>query len=381
MRFIYILITVLLIAQGLWAVTLYGLYWWLRPVVAELIRLRVWLAAGMVVANLAMFVPHYLTPARQWHWLTSVLLFAFYGCLLTIGLAALQAIVSQWFPLDRIHRVLRLSVPVIFVVLVGWGMVGAYLPQAVHYQVPINKRLTKPVRIALVSDTHFGHVIGHWHIRRLAKLVEREQPDVILLAGDIMDDWPDVFVKQDMASSLQTVRAPLGQYAVLGNHDNYRHVQSAIVEATEQGGFTVLRDEVRTIDDRFVLVGRRDKEEPRHLPSELVPDSALPVIVLDHQAADIDAVARTGADLLLVGHTHAGQIFPGTWLIRLFQQYTHGYYHHGKLQLIVTSGFGLWGVPLRIGTRAEVAIIDLQPLETVDGVDADPGLQSAAPEK
>lgn len=361
MRFVYLLITVLLVAQGLWGVTLYGLYWWLRPLVAELVRLRVWLAVGMVLANLSMVAPHFVAPARQWHWLTSLLLFAFYGFVLTLVLAALQAVVIKWLPGARLHRLMRMGIPVVAVVLLGWGMVGAYLPRAVHYELKLDKPLKQPVRIALFSDTHFGHVIGHWHIRRLAEIVEREQPDILLLAGDIMDDLPNVYQERNMAAALRKIQAPLGQYAVLGNHDNYRFVQSLIVEETEKGGFTVLRDEVRNIADTFILVGRRDKEEPRQTPQELIADSDLPIVVLDHQPADMDAITQTDADLMLVGHTHAGQIFPGTLLVKLFQTYTHGHYHHNGVQLIVTSGFGLWGVPLRIGTRAEVAIIDLVP--------------------
>ncbi|HLR12463.1 MAG TPA: metallophosphoesterase [Burkholderiaceae bacterium] len=361
MRFIYILIMVLLVAQGLWGITLYGLHWWLRPVLTELVRLRIWMVAGLVLANLSMLAPHYLVPARQWHWLIGLLLFAFYGFVLTLVLAALQAILIRWFPVVRVHSLVRMAVPVLVLVLLVWGWAGAYLPQVVRYQVSVDKPLAQPLRIALISDTHFGHVIGKQHIRRLADIVNKEQPDIILLAGDIMDDLPDAFIQKDMASALRKVKAPLGQYAVLGNHDNYRHVQSAIVEATEAGGFTVLRDETRIIDNRFVLVGRRDKEEQRQTPEEIITDSDMPIIVLDHQPADVDLVAQTDADIMMVGHTHAGQVFPGTLLVGLFQRYTHGHYRQGKLQLFVTSGFGLWGVPLRIGTRAEVAIIDLLP--------------------
>src|SRR5699024_7079783 len=148
---------------------------------------------------------------------------------------------------------------------------------------------------------------------------------------------------------------------------------------TEAGGFTVLRDETRIIDNRFVLVGRRDKEEQRQTPEEIITDSDMPIIVLDHQPADVDLVAQTDADIMMVGHTHAGQVFPGTLLVGLFQRYTHGHYRQGKLQLFVTSGFGLWGVPLRIGTRAEVAIIDLLPFRDIDHAGADLGWQSAAP--
>src|SRR5699024_8623137 len=108
MRFIYILIMVLLVAQGLWGITLYVLHWWLRPVLTELVRLRIWMVAGLVLANLSMLAPHYLVPARQWHWLIGLLLFAFYGFVLTLVLAALQAILIRWFPVVRVHSLVRM---------------------------------------------------------------------------------------------------------------------------------------------------------------------------------------------------------------------------------------------------------------------------------
>ena len=130
-------------------------------------------------------------------------------------------------------------------------------------------------------------------------------------------------------------------------------------EDLQAAGFTTLRDEHTTVNQKFVLVGRRDKVENRASAAQVIPKSDLPVIVMDHQPADMDAIANTRADLVVSGHTHRGQVFPATLLIKYFQTYPYGHYRIDDSQLVVTSGYGLWGLPFRLGARSEVAIIEL----------------------
>ncbi len=366
MTFWWLLLAVLLIAQVLWAVTSFGLYWWMRPILPGRITARKWIIGAVLVADVCMAVPHLLGLFSQWRWLAALLLVAFYGCLATIGISMLQGVLRRRLSVSRLHRTIRWSLPLLIVSFVAWGVFSAYVPHVVRYQVQLDKPLDKPVRIALISDTHFGSLIGHRHIGLLKEIVDHEKPDMLMLAGDIVDDLPDVFQQKNMARHLRQIRTPLGQYAVLGNHDNYYGLQTTIVDDMESSGFTVLRDDVVTIDDRFVLVGRRDREEVRDTPAELIPSSDLPVIVLDHQPADMGKVAQTDADLMLVGHTHNGQVFPGTVFVKLFQKYTHGHYRVNGTQLVVTSGYGLWGIPFRMGTRSEVAMIDITGREQQD---------------
>src|SRR5699024_10585307 len=192
-------------------------------------------------------------------------------------------------------RGLRYSVPVALAVLLGVGWYNAYMPHTVHYQVTLDKPLAHPLRVALISDTHFGTLVGHAHIQRLRNILAATEPDLLLLAGDIMDDLPQEYERQAMADQLQAIQLPLGKYAVLGNHDNYRHVQTEIVHHIEQGGFQVLRDERVLIDERLWLVGRRDKEEGRFPAAELMPDSDLPIVLLDHQPLGVAEIATSGA--------------------------------------------------------------------------------------
>ena len=185
---------------------------------------------------------------------------------------------------------------------------------------------------------------------------------MIVIAGDVMDDLPDVYRAENMGAALARIRAPLGVYATLGNHDNYQAVQREIVADLNAAGMSTLRDEAKLIGGRFWLIGRRDDTEGDRLPlrqliTAEMEDSGLPLLVIDHQPTQADANLRTAADIQLSGHTHNGQLWPGTWLVGLFQQYNYGHYILNGRHLIVSSGYGLWGVPLRIGTRAEAVMV------------------------
>jgi len=359
MPFVWIVTAVLGVSQLLWGVAAWGLHWWLKPILPAQIRVVWWILLVVLAADGLLYWAYKATTPMHWRWIITYLLIAFYGLLFTLFGGLIYRVAGYWINPDLVARGLRVSMPIALALLLGLGWYNAYVPHTVYYPITLDKPLARPLRIALISDTHFGALVGHHHIRHLTNILETVQPDMLLLAGDIMDDLPQEYERQGMADSLQQIRLPLGQYAVLGNHDNYRHVQSDIVNHIEQGGFQVLRDERVLIDHRVWLVGRRDKEEPRLPAADLVPESTLPIILLDHQPEGMTEMATSGADLILSGHTHGGQVFPGTTLVRLFQRYIHGHYILDQAHLIVTTGLGLWGVPLRLGTRSEVVIIEL----------------------
>lgn len=345
--------------QFMWLSIGLGAHWWLKPLLPA--QATAWLVAllCLLLGDGLLLAFNWLIPNLRWHGTTALLLFAVYAFMLTIACAAIQLLLRQVFDLGVLNHWMRLSVPLAWLAIIGAGLYCAYTPTVVRYEVHIDKPLAKPLNIALVTDTHLGRYIGAHHLRALQRIITEEHADVLLLSGDIMDDVPDVYRKKHMASLLKTIKTPLGQYAVLGNHDNYRGVQTEIVQDLQDAGFTVLRDEHLTVNQQFVLVGRRDKVEQRLGAKQVVPTSALPVLVMDHQPEDFGALANTDADLVLSGHTHKGQVFPATLLIRYFQQFSYGQYQLKQSHLVVSSGLGLWGVPFRLGTQSEVVMIKL----------------------
>jgi len=228
------------------------------------------------------------------------------------------------------------------------------------------------VRVALLSDLHVGS--PHWGLSRLHELVTRtnaEKPDLILLAGDylINNIWFGEHVEADpIATELGQLRAPLGVFAVLGNHDWWNNGPK-VRAAFEAHGLTVLDDEVRRLHYRgksFCLLGVRDETERlRSAQQEL--DLALPgmpLLVLVHEP-DLFPALDERATLTLAGHTHGGQVdLPvlGRRIVpsRFGSRYAAGHIVEGGRHLFVTTGVGTSIVPVRFGVPPEIALLTLR---------------------
>jgi predicted MPP superfamily phosphohydrolase len=183
-----------------------------------------------------------------------------------------------------------------------------------------------------------------------------------------------------MMAELRRLKAPLGVYACPGNHDvdriSFRERGGAppldrIQDFLKNAGIILLQDEVQIVDGRFYLAGRRDARpiggnQGRKSAAELSAglDKSLPLIFLDHQPVDFLREEEAGADLILSGHTHKGQFFPGNiataYIFKKAGGVHYGHWRGTSSQAVVSSGAGVWGIPFRIATNSEVVIIDLK---------------------
>lgn len=245
-----------------------------------------------------------------------------------------------------------------------YGTYNAYSPVVRSYTIEIPKQANhrSSLRIAMASDMHFGNLSGLSHLRRLVKEIKKINADIILFPGDIIDDDPQTFMQKKMGDVMKELSAPLGVYGVLGNHEYYGGAIPEFVKEMERVGVTILQDSMIEVDKSFYLVGRKDKtdrkREPLHeLISKIDPD--LPIIMMDHQPAEVKQAEQHGVDLLLSGHTHRGQMAPNHLITRKIFEVDWGYLQKNQLHAIVSSGFGFWGPPLRIGSRSEIVKIDL----------------------
>ncbi|MDR2844558.1 MAG: metallophosphoesterase [Puniceicoccales bacterium] len=213
------------------------------------------------------------------------------------------------------------------------------------------------VRIAIASDIHLGTLNGKKRLAENVAQINAIGADLILLPGDIVDRSLRPLIEQDMAAELSRLRAPLGVYAVLGNHEVFAESQ-ACADYLERCGIRVLRDEAVLVGGDFYLVGRKDRRErPARKSLEEVMrgvDRSKPVLLMDHQPVALAEGAAQGVDLQLSGHTHNGQVWPMNWIVYFLYEVAHGHGRHGAMQIYVTSGLGLWGFPARIGSVSEV---------------------------
>lgn len=253
--------------------------------------------------------------------------------------------------------------------IVGYGAWNARNPRVNHYNIIIPKQAgsLKQLHVVMASDIHLGTIIHNDSLVRLVKMANRLHPDIVLFAGDVFDEDVDAVNKQEMMDTLQQLKTKYGSYAILGNHEYIGGNAAKAIDYLNAAGVKVLKDQTQEIGDSFYLVGRDDrsgsqfKGTQRNDLKTLLEgiNRSLPIIVLDHQPSNLAEPVQQGADLQLSGHTHAGQLFPiGLITSRIFED-DWGYLRKGNFQLIVSSGFGTWGPPIRLGNTPEIVDITL----------------------
>lgn len=246
--------------------------------------------------------------------------------------------------------------------ITGYAVYSAYIPTVRRISITIDKPMAKPVRIGMASDLHLGYLFRGKQLDDLAAIMKREKADIVLLPGDIMDDDTTAYDRYNMKQSLEKLRAPLGVYATMGNHDLFGH-ESEIRKALTEAGVRVLSDEVLKIDNNFWLIGRPDDNDRNRRPTaELLKkaDTSQPVFLMDHRPTGILQHQNMPIDLQVSGHVHNGQVFPANFIVKAINRISYGHEKIGLGHYIVTSGYGFWGVPFRLGSQSEVWIIDVK---------------------
>lgn len=244
-------------------------------------------------------------------------------------------------------------------------------------------RVAKPVRgpavltIAAVSDIHLGTLIRNDRVERLVARVNELNPDLILLPGDIVDEDLAPVIARDTGSILRNLKAPLGVFAVMGNHE-YIGGGDPAARYLEAHGIRMLRDAWVQLPNGVIVVGREDRSVSRFTGRERKTlgeimrgvDTRHPVILMDHQPFQLAEAASAGVDVQLSGHTHHGQLWPFNYITRGLYQISWGYGRIRETQYYISSGFGTWGPPVRVGNRPEIVRIRLtfQPAHPVEPV-------------
>lgn len=224
------------------------------------------------------------------------------------------------------------------------------------------------LRAVLVTDTHFGHIVDESRLENMITIINGLNPDIVFLAGDIIEENPNYFTEHKMGEQFQRINPKFGIYAVLGNHEYIGTQAEEIVKCLKDAGIFVLRDEYVKVGDNFYIVGRDDVSlerftgEKRRELADIMKDvdRSLPVILLDHQPFFLAEAQEQGVDLQMSGHTHRGQLFPNNFITGLIYENDWGHLKKWGFQSIVSAGFGTWGPPIRIGNSPEIVDINIQ---------------------
>lgn len=267
-----------------------------------------------------------------------------------------------------------------------YGLIHARNITVRNYNVKISKSIEsekKDLKIALIADLHLGYNIGYKMMEQMVEKINNQNVDLVLIAGDIFDN-SSVTVDdiEKCQKALSKLNSTDGVYAVFGNHDveerlfcgfsvqstdsDYRNEE--MEDMLKSAGIRILDDEVTLIKESLYIVGRKDAEksgfgaEERKELTTLMEnvDKSKTVIVLEHEPMNLEEISNQGVDLHLSGHTHAGQFFPLTIGTSMKWLNSYGMKQVGKMTSVVTSGIGVYGPNIRIGTNSEISIVNIQ---------------------
>lgn len=230
----------------------------------------------------------------------------------------------------------------------------------VELQLPTEKPLARDYKVVMMSDLHLGYHNPRHELARWIDMVNDEQPDFILIAGDIIDGSMRPLIEERMADEFHRLKAPV--YACLGNHEYYSGCPET-QQFYREAGIRLLIDSTAVIDSCIAIVGRDDRTNRRRKPLKtfLSPsqEGKLFTIVLDHQPYQLERAEQAGADFQLSGHTHRGQVWPISWITDYIYECSWGVHQRGNTRYYVSSGMGIWGGKFRIGTQSEYVVATL----------------------
>ena len=238
-----------------------------------------------------------------------------------------------------------------------------YQKYTVKRLVPEGAQPEKRLRLVFFSDLHIGEAMTPDYIARAVKLIQDQQPDLILCGGDFIDHRAVYAYDPRVMASLRSLHAPMGVYYVLGNHEYRDDLEANIRWVSEVGG-TLLRDSIAFPGNGpLTLIGRDDWVNGNRKPFEVIANEADPlrgpVVLMEHTPASIDSIGDSPVDLILCGHTHGGQIWPGQLMVWWRYGMVSGTRPVGEREVCISSGIGSAGATYRVGTRSEIRVYDL----------------------
>jgi predicted MPP superfamily phosphohydrolase len=263
------------------------------------------------------------------------------------------------------RKIQVLSGYIIVICLSVYGYYQFRHPHVTEQKISIAKNAGeyKKLKVVGVSDLHLGVAIDKKRLEEYVGLINAQHPDMIIIAGDLIDNNVLPLEKERMWEVLNDLRAPLGTYLCLGNHEYLVGIEAGM-NFLQKTNIRLLIDNSAVINESIQIIGRDDRlrGSNRKPLKELVKDLdiGLPLILLDHQPFHLEEAEENGIDFQFSGHTHYGQIFPGNLLVKRMYELPYGYKQKGNTHYYVSSGLGLWGPPFRIGTRSEIVVFNIE---------------------
>ncbi|MFI7500314.1 metallophosphoesterase [Streptomyces sp. NPDC049687] len=268
-----------------------------------------------------------------------------------------------------VSRVVGGAAATVAVGTVGQGTYGVLRgPRVKRVTVPLAKlpRAAHGYRIAVVSDIHLGPVLGRGFAQKVVDTINATQPDLIAVVGDLVDG--SVKDLGPAAAPLSRLRARHGSFFVTGNHEYFSGAEQWVEEVRRLGidPLENARTELPWFDLAGVndIAGESEGQGPDFSRALGDRDTTRACVLLAHQPVQIHDAVRHGVDLQLSGHTHGGQLWPGSLIAEAANPTVAGLERYGDTQLYVSRGAGAWGPPTRVGAPSDITVIELAARKT-----------------
>lgn len=235
-----------------------------------------------------------------------------------------------------------------------------------------SKLVTEPCKVAFISDIHYGHPMGAGMLSEAVDMINAEEPDIVILGGDVTDDYTTKEQMKEAYSILSGIESDT--YFIFGNHDRQpdavfangpQYTVDELVSTIEDSGIIILQDDVSKISDEIVLLGREDVTmEASRMPADELDffiDRDKLVLMAAHSPFDTEDIVAMNADLTLSGHSHASQTFPNSPVFYFMGLLSHGVYDVEGRNTLVSSGAGTWAVPFRTEGNSEITVVRIIP--------------------
>ena len=249
------------------------------------------------------------------------------------------------------------------VLLLVYGYVNYRHPDIRHMDITLNKPLQgKPIKVVAISDVHLGNGTRKAQLQQFVQQINAQEPDLIIIGGDLIDDSLIPLYQQKMAEELNRLKAPMGIYMAPGNHEYISGIEQC-KQFLKDTPIQLLCDSVVTLPNGLQIIARDDRSNRHRLPiTQLMKqaDPTKPTLLLDHQPYEIARKDSLGIDIQFSGHTHHGQVWPMSLLVENMYEQSHGYRKWTHSHVYVSSGLSLWGPPFRIGTDSDMGVFTIQ---------------------
>jgi uncharacterized protein len=303
------------------------------------------------------------------------IMFYTFLCLIIIDFIKLIDHFFPFFPAylksrsEKVKKLAALIVSVFVLIMVTAGFINSKTINTRNYYIYVDKKVgdLKYLNIVMVSDMHLGTINGKMFAYNVVDKIAKLKPDIVLLAGDIIDEDINPVLHDKVGDALYELNAKYGVYGITGNHEYIGGVDKA-VNFLRSHSFKMLRDSVVLVNNSFYVVGREDlsknrfEGKNRKSLNELLKnvDKTKPIIMMDHQPFHLEEAYDNGVDLQLSGHTHNGQLWPLNYVVGNIYDLAWGLKRKGHTCYYVSCGVAGWGPPVRIGSRPEIVKIRLR---------------------